>query len=221
MMNIPTHTRRYSRAERRSDAAVHVMGLGIALVAVPALIATAVSVRSDLSALVGTSIYGAALILMLLSSALYNMIQVPRWSWLLKRLDHSAIYMKIAGTFTPFTLMSGQGLALTIGLWGAAFLGVGLKVVDPYRFRWPGLALYLGMGWGGALAGAALFAALPGPVIALVVAGGLLYTVGVVFYLWEKLPFHNTIWHVFVLVASVVFYAAVAAVVLMGEPGAV
>jgi hemolysin III len=178
-------------------------------------------VRATLSALVGTSIYGAALILMLLSSALYNMIQVPRWSWLLKRLDHSAIYMKIAGTFTPFTLMSGQGLALTIGLWGAALLGVALKVVDPYRFRWPGLALYLGMGWGGALAGAALFAALPAPVIALVVAGGLLYTVGVVFYLWEKLPFHNTIWHVFVLVASVVFYAAVAAVVLMGEPGAV
>ena len=118
--------------------------------------------------------------------------------------------------YTPFTLISGQGLALTAGLWGAALLGVGLKVADPVRFRWPGLALYLGMGWAGVLAGRALLAALPGPVVALMILGGGLYTVGVVFYLWERLPYHNTIWHVFVLTASMVFFAAVTVLVVGG-----
>jgi hemolysin III len=208
--------RAYSRAEYLSDAAVHVAGVALAIVAVPALVAAAALGRGDAPALVGTSVYGVALILMLGCSALYNMILRPDWTWILKRLDHSAIYMKIAGTFTPFALMSGQGVALTAGLWGAAALGIGMKLADPVRFRWPGLALYLGMGWGGALAGAALFAALPGPVLALIVAGGLLYTLGVVFHLWSGLPFHNTIWHVFVLVASIAFYVAVAVLVVSG-----
>lgn len=206
--------RAYSRAEYLSDAVVHVMGLSLALLAVPALLVAVALARGDGLSLVATSVYGAALILMLACSALYNMVRRPDWSWLLRRLDHSAIYMKIAGTFTPFTLLTGQGFALTLGLWGAALLGIVLKVLDPLRFRWLGLALYLGMGWGGALAGAALFAALPPHAVALMVAGGSLYTVGVAFYLWERLPFHNTIWHVFVLVASVAFYAAVAVVVL-------
>jgi hemolysin III len=184
--------------------------------AVPALIVAAALLRGDAPALVGTTVYGVALILMLGCSALYNIVVRPDWAWLLKRLDHSAIYMKIAGTYTPFTLITGHGLALTAGLWGAALLGVGLKIVDPYRFRWAGLALYLGMGWVGVLAGGAMLAALPGPVVALMVAGGLLYTLGVAFYLWERLPFHNTIWHVFVLAASAVFFVAVAVLIAAG-----
>jgi hemolysin III len=208
--------RSYSRAEYVSDAVVHVAGLTLALIAVPALIVAAALLRGDAPTLVGTAVYGVALILMLGCSALYNIVVRPDWAWLLKRLDHSAIYMKIAGTYTPFTLITGQGLALTAGLWGAALLGVGLKVVDPHRFRWAGLALYLGMGWVGVLAGGAMLAALPGPVVALMIVGGLLYTVGVAFYLWERLPFHNTIWHVFVLAASAVFFGAVAVLVAAG-----
>jgi hemolysin III len=216
MSSVLPSPRAYSRAEYISDAVVHVAGVALALVAVPALIVAAALLRGDAPALVGTSVYGAALILMLGCSALYNMVLRPDWSWLLKRLDHSAIYMKIAGTYTPFTLITGQGLALTAGLWGAALLGVFLKVADPHRFRWAGLALYLGMGWAGVVAGGALLAALPGPVVALMVAGGLLYTVGVAFYLWDRLPFHNTIWHVFVLAASAVFFVAVALLVATG-----
>jgi hemolysin III len=216
MSAVPPAARVYTRAEYLSDAVVHVAGVGLALMAVPALIASAVVLRGDAPTLVGTAIYGAALILMLGFSALYNMVRRPDWTWLLKRLDHSAIYMKIAGTYTPFTLITGQGLALTVGLWGAALLGVGLKVADPVRFRWQGLALYLGMGWAGVVAGGALLAALPGPVVGLMIAGGLLYTLGVVFYLWERLPYHNTIWHVFVLAASAVFFAAVTVLVVGG-----
>ncbi|MDH3265177.1 MAG: hemolysin III family protein, partial [Paracoccaceae bacterium] len=133
-----------------------------------------------------------------------------------RRLDHSAIYLKIAGTYTPLTLISGHGLGLTVALWGAALAGVALKVIAPWRFRWAALALYLAMGWAGAVAGGPLVQTLPPEVTQLMLVGGLLYTAGVAFYLWERLPFHNTIWHAFVLVASLVFYAAVTTQVVAG-----
>ncbi len=199
----------YSRSERISDAVIHVSGLVLVLVAVPVLITVTAFLRGDASALLGTTVYGLALIAMILCSALYNMIVSPGWGWLLKRLDHSAIYLKIAGTYTPFTLLSGHGFWLLATLWGAALTGVGIKLLSPDRFRTLTLALYLGMGWAGLLAGGTFFATLSAPVIALIVTGGLLYTAGVVFYLAERLPYHYTIWHVFVLSASLVFYAAV------------
>ena len=199
----------YSRAELISDGIVHVTGLGAVIVAVPVLLWLAVHLHGDARAVAATGIYGATLVAMLLFSALYNMIDRPGWAWLLRRLDHSAIYLKIAGTYTPFVLLGGAPGALLAGLWGAAVAGTALKIFSPQRFRWVALALYLGMGWAGVIAGQALLANLPGPVVALMVAGGILYTAGVAFYLWEALPFHNTIWHVFVLVATALFYAAV------------
>ncbi|MEI2808341.1 PAQR family membrane homeostasis protein TrhA [Albidovulum sp.] len=199
----------YTRSERVSDAVIHVTGLVAVLVAVPVLITTAAFLRGDLTGVLAVSVYGAALVAMILCSALYNMAPHPRWSRLLKRLDHSAIYLKIAGTYTPFTLLSGHGLWLLAGLWGAAFAGVGLKLVSPDRFRPFTLALYLGMGWAGLAAGGGLLATLSGPVVMLIVTGGVVYTLGVAFYLWERLPFHYTIWHALVLAASGVFYAAV------------
>ncbi len=200
---------RPTRAEYLSDAVVHVAGLAAVIGAVPVLIVTTVLVNGHAAAITGASIYGATLILMILCSALYNMIRHPGWGRVLRRLDHSAIYLKIAGTYTPFILLTGEGAVLAAGLWTAALAGVGLKIVSPTRFRWAGLALYLGMGWIGALAGGAVFAELATPVIVLMLIGGCLYTAGVVFFLWERLPHHNTIWHVFVLAASTVFYAAV------------
>lgn len=206
----------YSPAERLSDAVVHVAGLVVVAGAVPVLIVLAAMLRGDAASVVGTSVYGATLVAMILCSALYNMISRPGWTWLLRRLDHSAIYLKIAGTYTPFALISGQGWLLTGVLWVAALVGVTLKAISPARFRVAALALYLGMGWAGFLAGGDLLAALPGAVVALMVVGGVLYTAGVVFYLWERLPFHYTIWHVFVLAASMVFYAAVVVQVVAG-----
>jgi len=196
-------------AEWWSDAAVHVVGLVVVTGAVPVLIVLAAVLRGDASSVVGASVYGATLVLMVLCSALYNMLPGSGWSWLLRRLDHAAIYLKIAGTYTPFALISGQGGGLLIGVWGAAALGVAMKLTSPARFRWVGLALYLGMGWSGVVAGGAMLSALPASVVVLMVTGGLLYTVGVVFYLWERMWFQTAIWHVFVLAASLVFYAAV------------
>ncbi|MCB2116024.1 MAG: hemolysin III family protein [Rhodobacteraceae bacterium] len=199
----------YSPAERRSDAVIHVAGLVAVAIAVPVLLAMTAILRGDGTAVLAISVYGVALVAMILCSALYNMIPHARWSPLLQRLDHSAIYVKIAGTYTPFTALSGHGTWLLAGLWTAAAAGVGLKIAAPQRFRLAALALYLAMGWAGVLAGGSFFATLSVPVIVLIVTGGLLYTAGVAFYLWDRLPFHYTIWHVFVLTASLTFYAAV------------
>jgi hemolysin III len=199
----------YSRAEFISDAVVHGIGLTTVLVAVPVLITLTAMLRGDVASVVGISVYGACLVAMILCSALYNVLPFPRWTGLFRRLDHSAIYIKIAGTYTPFTLLSGQGAALTATLWGAAAAGSALKIAAPLRFRWLGLGLYLAMGWAGLFAGRALFSSLEPATVVLIVVGGLIYTLGIVAYLWTRLPHHNTIWHVFVLVASLVFYAAV------------
>lgn len=203
-------------AEWWSDAAVHVAGLAAVTGAVPVLIVLAAVLRGDAAAVVGASVYGATLVLMVLCSALYNMLPSGGWTWLWRRLDHAAIYLKIAGTYTPFALITEQGGGLLAGVWGAAALGVALKLASPSRFRWAGLALYLGMGWSGVIAGGAMMAALPGSVVVLMLTGGLLYTVGVVFFLWERLWFQTAIWHVFVLAASLVFYAAVMVQVVAG-----
>ncbi|KPQ05181.1 MAG: hemolysin III [Rhodobacteraceae bacterium HLUCCA12] len=220
MTSIPDKRDRYTRAERLADAVVHVTGLSLVLMAVPVLIVVTALQRGDALSLTGVSVYGGALFAMIFCSALYNMSESFDWGsareWLFKRLDHAAIYVKIAGTYTPFTLLSGQGFGLTAGLWGAAAAGVALKLVSPWRFRWLALALYLGMGWAGVVAGQALLAQLPVPVLVLMLVGGGIYTAGVVFYLWERLPFHNTIWHVLVLAASLIFYAAVLTHVVIG-----
>ncbi|MFC3571360.1 PAQR family membrane homeostasis protein TrhA [Paracoccus simplex] len=211
MVSIAHLSRPYSRAERISDGVVHVIGVVLALAAVPALIALTVASGAGAAAVVGAAVYGTTLILMLAFSALYNMIDNPRWTGLLRRLDHSAIYMKIAGTYTPFTLLSGgQASGLLAGLWAAAALGLSLKIIAPARLKWLALALYLAMGWAGLYAGGAMLAELPAGVLALMLTGGGLYTVGVLFFLFERLPFHNTIWHVFVLGGSVIFFIAVA-----------
>ena len=106
-------------------------------------------------------------------------------------------------------LTGGAGLPFLAGIWAAALSGAGLKIVSPDRLRWLGLALYLGLGWAGVALGGGLIEALSGPALALVVAGGLTYTAGVVFFLWNRLPFHNTIWHAFVVAATICLYAAI------------
>lgn len=206
----------YSRAEYLSDMAVHLAGVFLVTAAVPVLILLVTFLNGDPWRVTGVSVYGASLFAMICCSALYNIYPHPNWQWLLQRLDHSAIYLKIAGTYTAFVLIAGQGFTLAVGLWAAALAGISLKLVSPARWRLVGLALYLGMGWAATLFGWDIFRALPEPVVALVATGGLLYTVGVAFYLWDSLPFHNTIWHCFVLAASLSIYAGLVVAVVDG-----
>ncbi len=202
--------RAHSQAERLSDAAVHVSGLAAAVLAVPTLIALAAIWNGSGTVVAGISVYGASLIAMLLFSALYNMVPEGEWTAVLRRLDHSAIYFKIAGTFTPFAALSGGPVGqLLFGLWGAALAGTGLRVFAPQRLKWLALGLYLAMGWIGALAGGAIMAGLSDRVFALMLSGGLIYTAGFAVYLARALPFQTAIWHVFVLVGTILFFIAI------------
>jgi hemolysin III len=200
----------YSRAERISDAAVHVAGVLAALIAAPVIVTLAVVWFGDGVTVGAALIYALSLVAMLVCSAIYNMTQSPAWQDLLRRIDQTAIYVKIAGTYTPFAVLTGShaGLFLT-GIWGAALAGASLILFGPARLKRPSLVLYLAIGWAGVLAGQPLFSALNPAAFTLIVAGGSLYTFGVVFHLWAWLPFHNTIWHVFVLTATAVLYTAV------------
>lgn len=200
----------YTRAERISDAVVHVLGVVAALMAVPVLITLAIVLRGDATAIASTVVYGVALIAMLLFSALYNLSTRPRARRIFRSLDHAFILCKIAATYTPFALLSGaEATGLLAGLWIAALAGACIRALAPDRLKLAAVALALGMGWAGFLAGGAVFAGLSLSVMVLIVVGGLLYTVGVGFFLFDRLPFHYTIWHVCVLAASAVFYAAV------------
>ena len=200
----------YTATETFSDAVVHVAGMIVAVVAVPVLIAMAVVLHGDARAIVGTSLYGVALIAMLVCSALYNMTWDVRRKAFYRHFDHTAILCKIAATYTPFMMLSaGGGGWLLPGLWSAAFAGAVMRFMAPDRLKLVAVGLALGMGWAGLFAGDAFFAGLSTAVITLIVVGGSLYTLGVGFFLFERLPYHYTIWHVFVLAASMVFYAAV------------
>ena len=200
----------YSRAEWISDAVIHVTGVVAALIAVPVLITLAVVLRGDAPAVASTTLYGVALIAMLLFSALYNMTTRPRPRRIFRSLDHTAILCLIAATYTPLALLSGaEATGLLIGLWIAALAGAAIRAFAPDRLKFAAVALALLMGWAGLLAGGEVFAGLSLPVMVLIVTGGALYTLGVAFFLFDRLPFHYTIWHVCVLAASAVFYAAV------------
>jgi hemolysin III len=204
----------YTRTEYLSDLAVHLIGMIVVLTCVPLLVVLAVVSAHGAASVIGMVLYGLSFAAMILCSAVYNIFPHPDWEWLFKRLDHSAIYLKIAGTFTGFAMIAGQGFVIVGALWAAAAAGISLKMICPFRFRRTSIALYLGMGWAGGLVAFAIFAALPPLTGSLIVVGGLLYTVGTGFYLWPQLPFHLTIWHSFVLVASLAFYAAAVVAVL-------
>jgi hemolysin III len=200
----------YSRAERLSDAAVHVTGLLLALMAAPVLVTLAAVWLDDRGLVAAAFVYGASLVAMLACSALYHMTSTPAWKERLRRLDQSAIYLKIAGTYTPFAVMSGaQSMPFLAGLWAAALAGVSLKLLTARQLFGLTVGLYLAMGWAAVVVGGPILERLTPEGFRLVLAGGLLYTVGVLFLVWERLPFHNTIWHVFVLAASLTLYAAV------------
>ena len=200
----------YSRAERISDAAVHAVGLVAAFVGVAVLLTLAVLWSGETPILLAAGIYGLTLIAMFACSAMYNIAQMPAWRDTFRRFDQSAIYMKIAGSYTPFAVLTGTHMGFFLaGVWSAALAGASLILFGSERMRRPALVLYLALGWAGLFAGQPLVTSLSPAGFSLILAAGLVYTAGVVFYLWERLPFHNTIWHVFVLAASFVLYAAI------------
>ncbi|MFC1456025.1 hemolysin III family protein [Microvirga arabica] len=201
----------YDRHEILADGIVHALGVVGGLVAVIVLLvlaAPAVGVWE----LTSVAIYGMGLLAVLVVSAVYNLWPVSPVKWVLRRFDHSAIYLLIAGTYTPFiTQMRNEVTAviLLVGVWTGSVAGMALKLCLPGRFDRLAILLYLLLGWSGVMAYEAVLGALPGSTLTLLAVGGLFYTVGVVFHVWEGLRFQNAIWHTFVLVAAACHYVAV------------
>jgi hemolysin III len=156
--------------------------------------------------------YTGALMAMLGCSAAYNIFRRSPRRALLRRLDHAAIFLMIAGTYTPITtgyLDGDWSLGLTAAIWAAALAGIAIKFAAPQRFETLSVVVYLLLGWIGVVALGPLLRALPISVVVLLAAGGVLYSAGVVFHLWRGLRFHNAIWHIFVLCAAGCHYAAI------------
>ena len=194
-----------SPGEIRADALVHGAGIVAALAGSIILLA-----HAGVSWVLASYLFG--LVAMMIFSAAYNLTPPSHLKWLLRRFDHSAIFVLIAGTYTPllpYLPHATQSWTLGLITWLGAAFGVLVKFLFPGRFDRLAILVYLALGWVGVTAASTFAQVLPPPVMKLIVAGGLLYTAGVVFYIWERLKFHNAIWHGFVAAAAACHFAAI------------
>ena len=206
----------YDRAELWADGVVHVVGVCGGLIAATVLIVLA-SLYMSGPQVASVVVYATGLLAMLAISATYNLAPVSRWKWWLRRLDHSAIYLLIAATYTPFIMQmhaSHFAVGLLIGVWLVAIVGIVLKITLPGRFDRLAIVLYLAMGWSGVMVYDSMVASLSALTFTLIAVGGALYSLGVIFHVWERLRFQNAIWHTFVLLAAGCHYTAVLDLVL-------
>ena len=202
---------RYSIGEEIANSVTHGVGVVLSIGGLAVLTAFA-SVLGNTWHIVSCSIFGATLILMYAASTLYHSIQLPRVKSILQTIDHSVIFLLIAGTYTPFTLVNLRGAwgwTLFGVVWALAIIGIIFQVTKLRKWPLISLALYVGMGWVVVFATKPLLAAMAPGGLLLLLLGGLSYTVGIVFYVWRRLPYHHAIWHIFVLAGSAFHFFAI------------
>jgi hemolysin III len=202
----------YDRAEIIADGTVHAIGVCLGLIG--AMTIVVITVRMERIEVTPILVYVIGLVTMLALSAAYNMWPVSPAKWVLRRFDHSAIYLLIAGTYMPFLAQMKNVLAsagLGVGVWLSAVIGIALKLALPGRFDRLAVGLFLLLGWSGIMAYDSLASAVPSASLWLLVIGGILYSVGALFHVWRGLRFQKAIWHGFVLLAASCHYAAVLA----------
>ena len=210
-MEVMELSPRYSRGEELANSITHGIGIVFAICAM-AILAVFASRYGDAWRIVSCSIFGAALILLYVASTLYHAVQRPKAKSVLRILDHSAILVLIAGTYTPFTLVNLRGpwgWSLFGIIWGLAVFGIAIETTRLRRYRAGLIALYVVMGWAVVAAVKPMLEHVENGGLWLLLAGGLAYTGGVVFYLWRRLPFNHAIWHLFVLAGSVLHFFAI------------
>lgn len=201
----------YDRAELAADAAVHVTGIALAVLGGIALV-TLAFLNASAPEVAAVLVYTVALVSLLSVSAAYNMWPISRTKWLLRRFDHACIFLLIAATYTPFMAhipAQAATAALLIGVWTVALVGAALKLALPGRFDRLSIVLCILLGGSGVLAWKVVVRELSTPTLILMIAGGLVYTGGVAFHVWESLRFQNAVWHSCVLLASALFYSAI------------
>ena len=197
--------------EEVMNAVTHGIGTVLAIIGL-VLLTIFAYLYGEIWHILSFSIYGTTLVLLYLASALYHSFSNERLKYRFKILDHCAIFLLIAGTYTPFTLVPLHGvLGWTVFgiVWGLAILGIVLKVFFIGRFKVISTMCYLFMGWMMLLAIKPLIATVAAGGVMWLIVGGLFYTLGTVFYLWSKLPYHHAIWHLFVLAGSISHFVAV------------
>lgn len=194
-----------------ANSITHGIGIIFGITALPVLSALAAT-KDNTIAVVGAAVYGFCFLLLFSFSTLYHAFQHPRAKKVLHVFDHISIYFLIAGTYTPFLLnymLNARGITMLCVLWGLTLLGIVFKVFFTGKFNFMSTLVYVGMGWILVFSGREFFNTIPASVLTMIVIGGVLYTTGVLFYLWEKLYYHHVIWHLFVLSAAVCHYVAV------------
>ncbi len=204
-------SRRYTLGEEIAHAITHGLGVGLSIAAT-VLLAVAAARHGDIWCVVAGGVFGGTLVLLYTASTMYHALPWNAAKRVFQKLDHAAIYVLIAGTYTPFTLVTlrgGWGWSLFGIVWGLAILGATLDLVLRRRRRWLSLTFYLSMGWLVAIAIRPLVRELPSPGLLLLFLGGLAYTGGVAFYVARRWRYHHAVWHVCVLAGSVLHFFAV------------
>jgi hemolysin III len=210
-VSVEAVRRRFHSWEIGVDGAIHACAIVAAIVGAAILIVFAAS-RGGAKDILAVAIYSTGMLAMFAFSCAYNLGRFTRHANWLCKLDHSGIFLMIAGTYTPFTLLSLQSpwnWTFTSLVWSVALLGIALRLLHGRFFDRVSIGLYLLFGWIALAAIAPLIEALNTPTVILLATGGALYTIGVVFHLWERLPFQAAIWHLFVVAAAAVHFAAV------------
>ena len=209
----------YTRGEEIANSLTHGLGLVMSVAGLGVLV-TFAALHGDAWTVVGCAVFGASLVLLYATSTLYHTLRAPRPKRSWRVFDHGAIFLLIAGTYTPFTLVSLRGpwgWSLFGVVWALAVAGIVLKLFLTGRFRVLSTLIYLFMGWLVLIAFKPLVEALPHSSLMLLLAGGAAYSAGTVFYMWKRLPYHHAVWHLFVLAGSVChFFAVLGSVVPRG-----
>jgi hemolysin III len=201
----------FTLREEIAHAVTHGFGLVLSIAGVAVLMAAA-SVRGDAWHVVSCAVFGATLVLLYAASTLYHGVHHRRAKRVLQQLDHAAIFLLIAGSYTPFalvTLRGGWGWTLLALVWGLAVLGIALQIARRSTVSRPMVPIYLVMGWLALIAIGPLVRSLHSEGLALLFLGGIAYTLGVVFFAWRRLPYNHAVWHLFVLAGSACHFACV------------
>ena len=210
-ISTPKTVRPFTLGEEIFHSITHGIGSGLSIAGLAILVVLAV-LNGDLYQIVSFSIFGATLVILYLSSTIYHGLQQPKVKQLFKIFDHSAIYLVIAGTYTPFLIVGLKGTAgwtLLVVVWAIALIGITFKVLFIERFQIFSVVSYLLMGWLCVFVFREMLVSIPTGGLIWLAAGGVLYTIGVIFYALQKIPYMHAIWHFFVLGGSICHYFAV------------
>jgi len=214
MKGVKIMAKKYTKTEEIINGVTHGLGVIFGIVALTILLYLAVK-KGNVPSIVGFSIYGVCIILMFLSSTLYHSFTIEKVKNILRVLDHSSIFLFIAGTYTPIVLLTLEGplrVAMLVGIWAIAISGVGFKIFTFGKFdkfKALSLIIYIGMGWIAILPLKAIIQATSINFMYWLLGGGLLYTIGTIFYGVKKIPYNHAIWHLFVLAASVTHFLGI------------